>query len=507
MTGCKKTHVIILVPIFYMVVAQFAHGSPVISDNLIVSCQQVESDRQLNCNYRLKTAEQVHTITANLDNDLLPVSSIHNYPWKDANTSILLLIDTSDPGRQNVIEQNKNDISRILSATGSIHRIGLATFDKSMKVEVPLGSSNEQILTSTGNLRASGKTTELFRSVLSAIELLDKVKADRKSIFLLSDGLAEDTAYFHQDVVKAANEAGVIIISLGYPRSVALSVGLQSLRRLSDETGGIFIETDMTFKLPENFLQNPMASLDNGGRFNIELPLTKLKTRQKHVINLYFETDVGVYTVDIHVTPPVTTTLSKSAEISQPASVGTTPSVKTTQQQPVIITADLPERKINIWLWYGIPAALFILLLIMGIAFFLILNTQNRKNKTATGGFNEYRPYAYLVVQDETKKRYPITNTIWRIGRGTDNEMTLRDSSVSRRHAEIDRDKGDVFTIMDLDSTNGVYVNNKKIDKHLLREGDIIEIGDISLRFTLLPAEYSYEEATEMLNTRAPFTH
>ena len=159
------------------------------------------------------------------------------------------------------------------------------------------------------------------------------------------------------------------------------------------------------------------------------------------------------------------------------------------------------------WLWYGIPAALIILLIITIAAFFLIINNQGKKKQAVSNSFKEFKPYAYLVLQDETKKRYPITNTIWRIGRGTDNEMTLRDSSVSRRHAEIDRDKGDIFTIIDLGSLNGVYVNNKKTDKQILREGDIIEIGDINLRFTLLPADYTYEEVTEMLNTRAPFTH
>jgi len=488
-----------------MAVTQFAYGSPVISDNLVVSCQQTESDRKLNCEYRLKTADVVRTIKASTDNKSLAVNNIENYPWNDAITAVLLLVDTSDPGRQNVIDQNRKDISRLLASSRPYHRIGLARFDKSLHLQVPIGNSNEQIALATESLRAVGQTTELYRSVLTAIEVLEKVDADRKSVFIFSDGLVEDTAYYHHDVVKAANQAGIIITSLGYPRSIALSVGLQTLRRLSDETGGIFIETDLSFKLTEEFLNNPLASVDSGGRFNINLSqLVTSQNRQSHIIKLDLVTDTGNYIAEIPVTIPVTV-ISKPAE-SQSLTTGAIESVKAPLQQPVVVTTK-SESKLNIWLWYGIPAALIVLLIIMTVAFFLILNNQNRKSKKTSTDFNEFRPYAYLVVQDETKKRYPITNTIWRIGRGTDNEMTLRDSSVSRRHAEIDRDKGDVFTIMDLDSTNGVYVNNKKIDKHRLHEGDIIEIGDISLRFTLLPAEYSYEEVTEMLNTRAPFTH
>jgi len=480
-----------------------AYGAPVISDNLAVSCILSGPNKKLNCDYRLKTAEPVLTITASGDDKPLSVGNTEHYPWKEATTAILLLIDTSDPGRQNVIDQNKSDITKMLGASRGHQRIGLASFNKSLQLEVPIGSSNEQITTAVDRFRAVGQTTELYRSVLTAIELLGKVNADRKSVYLFSDGLAEDTAYFHADVIKAAKKTGVVVTGLGYPRSVALSVALQTLRRLSDETGGRYIEVDRNLKLPDSFLNNPFDTVDNGGRFNIDLSqMIKSQSKENFIINLLFETDAGKYQVNIPVRVPITRALIQATP-GQPSQVVTA----TAQQQPVVITRESPANKINLWLWYGIPAALIILLIITIAAFFLIINTQGKKKQSVTNSFKEFKPYAYLVFQDETKKRYPITNTIWRIGRGTDNEMTLRDSSVSRRHAEIDRDKGDVFTIIDLGSLNGIYVNNKKTDKQILREGDIIEIGDINLRFTLLPADYTFEEVTEMLNTRAPFTH
>lgn len=500
-----KITVILLLSILFMA-AHPVYGVPVISDNLAVSCLPSESNKKLNCDYRLKTAEPVLAITASGDDKTLSVSNTEHYPWKDAVTAILLVIDTSDPARQNVIDQNKKDIASILGSSSEHHRIGLASFNKALSLEVPIGTSNEQIKTAAERLRAIGQTTELYRSVLTAIDLLGKVKADRKSVYLFSDGLAEDTAYFHNDVIKAAKQTGVVITGLGYPRSVALSVALQTLRRLSDETGGQFIEVDRNLKLPEAFLNNPFDSIDNGGRFNIDLSsLLNGRSKENFIINLLFETDTGKYQAEIPVSLPITRTL-KQAEPTQPAQAGITPA-QALAQQPVVITRELPAGKINLWLWYGIPAALIILLIITIAAFFLIINNQDKKRQAVSNSYKEFKPYAYLVFQDETKKRYPITNTIWRIGRSTDNEMTLRDSSVSRRHAEIDRDKGDIFTITDLGSLNGVYVNNKKTDKQILREGDIIEIGDINLRFTLLPADYTFEEVTEMQNTRAPFTH
>ncbi len=82
--------------------------------------------------------------------------------------------------------------------------------------------------------------------------------------------------------------------------------------------------------------------------------------------------------------------------------------------------------------------------------------------------------------------------------------MTMDDSSISRRHAEINRESNGQFIIYDRGSTNGVYVNNKKVNKHVLSEGDIIEISDIFLRFTEHPKDFQLGEDTAMLKTRAP---
>jgi len=121
--------------------------------------------------------------------------------------------------------------------------------------------------------------------------------------------------------------------------------------------------------------------------------------------------------------------------------------------------------------------------------------------------YPEVKPYGFLITQDETKARYPITRTTCRLGRSKNNEITLRDSSVSRRHAEIHRDQGDEFTLIDLNSLNGVFVNNEKIGRYKLKEGDIVEIGDVNLRFTLMPTDYQSEESTEIQDTRVPSVH
>ncbi len=69
------------------------------------------------------------------------------------------------------------------------------------------------------------------------------------------------------------------------------------------------------------------------------------------------------------------------------------------------------------------------------------------------------------------------------IGRGQDNVIIIPDPAVSRNHAQIVF-KGTQCVISDLKSTNGVYVNGKKVATAVLSAHDEIRIGDTLIEFT-----------------------
>ena len=68
------------------------------------------------------------------------------------------------------------------------------------------------------------------------------------------------------------------------------------------------------------------------------------------------------------------------------------------------------------------------------------------------------------------------------VGRHPDSEIFLDDVTVSRRHAEFFRAEGR-FSIRDMDSLNGTYVNRNRIDEVGLRNGDEVQIGKFKLVF------------------------
>jgi hypothetical protein len=71
-----------------------------------------------------------------------------------------------------------------------------------------------------------------------------------------------------------------------------------------------------------------------------------------------------------------------------------------------------------------------------------------------------------------------------RIGRGSDNELVLDTKHISRYHAVLLA--GPAHTsIEDLNSTNGVFVNGKRVSRQALKDGDKVTIGRTQFRYTV----------------------
>ncbi|MEI5675124.1 MULTISPECIES: FHA domain-containing protein [unclassified Nocardioides] len=92
--------------------------------------------------------------------------------------------------------------------------------------------------------------------------------------------------------------------------------------------------------------------------------------------------------------------------------------------------------------------------------------------------------HALLVVQrgPGSGSRFLLDADVVKAGRHPDSEIFLDDVTVSRRHAEFTRE-GASFTVSDVGSLNGTYVNRDRIDRVLLTDGDEVQIGKYRLVF------------------------
>ncbi len=90
---------------------------------------------------------------------------------------------------------------------------------------------------------------------------------------------------------------------------------------------------------------------------------------------------------------------------------------------------------------------------------------------------------AYFALRTPAGERaFPLRFGAATLGRALDNDVVLESNDVSRRHARLEP-AGSVLRLVDLGSTNGIRVNGRRVQEHLLRDGDLVEIGSVQLVF------------------------
>ena len=91
--------------------------------------------------------------------------------------------------------------------------------------------------------------------------------------------------------------------------------------------------------------------------------------------------------------------------------------------------------------------------------------------------------------------RYTLADSPVVLGRGTDCDIRINDHSVSRRHARI-QPGADGYYAVDLQSTNGTFVNDQPAMMYKLKDGDYLRVGNCIYRFLTggnVEAEYHEE--------------
>ena len=92
---------------------------------------------------------------------------------------------------------------------------------------------------------------------------------------------------------------------------------------------------------------------------------------------------------------------------------------------------------------------------------------------------------ALLVVRrgPNSGSRFLLDGDLTTAGRHPQSDIFLDDVTVSRRHVEFRRAQDGSFTVADVGSLNGTYVNRERIDQVALNNGDEVQIGKYRLVF------------------------
>lgn len=122
-----------------------------------------------------------------------------------------------------------------------------------------------------------------------------------------------------------------------------------------------------------------------------------------------------------------------------------------------------------------------------------IMQTQIHRPDEAT------TPWLEFDLPDRSGPcRVAIESFPFTIGRGKSTDLRLETTKVSREHAVIEFD-GKEFRVRDLQSTNGCFVNSRRITESLLHDGDILGIADYELVFCTGRTSISAATVTQVM--------
>ena len=409
-----------------------------LADDLLLAkeCRADATTMQFSCDVRLSRAVPIKFSTATISQAIIPSAYTYYSQSTRRNTLISILMDTSDPRRRAIVEKKIQSVASILKSANENTQIGLAVFDAGLR-EIQSFTNNAALIEQAlENIQPAGAITELYRSAKQALEHIQEKPADRRFLIILSDGKAEDTSYSLEDVIQASGSVG--IISLGYPGSQTGRINLQAMRRLSEDTNGIYLEANLESLISTPTLVNIIPTLESGGVVNVDL------TRG------YFPGDIITITLQTH----------RNERIEF-------------QTTPTLSVFDY--LKFELLSQWKILSALAGGLLLIAFLWWLL-----RAIKSARAA---QRVLAKIELLDSKRRWHKIKTKKISIGRNQENDLVLSNNTVSDRHAVIQMNRDNKWVIVDMDSTNGVAVNGKLEKSAMLDDKAIVEIGSARFRF------------------------
>ena len=398
------------------------------------------------------------------------------YEARNQTLVVMYLIQMMDPGRRSVMSPMLETVVKIAEPRDGKRRYAAYTIANDLAVVADFGASKADFDKQVRAVKGVALPTQLYKGALEAIAKLAKEKGDRKALVILGDGNSDDTSYDHEPVVRAAKDAGVIIHALGFAAEASDQPKFQYIRRLAEETGGfrreVRVGSAQKYTISNQFVAE---ALENGGTATITLreppgPATLSITADFN----NGRSESVQYAVTVPTPPPI---------VREPA---------TSRQQPIQTEpATAPAAwyyKVFAWARENKTVALIsgvaLGLGTIGLSLFGIGSITARRARLAEAEQGDQVVYGWLDMLDGNASRYPLQTTNVRIGRHRDNDICLMNDSISRRHAVLhfDADKR-TFVITDLGGDNGVVVNKVKQQSHDLNDGDLVELGEVRLRF------------------------
>jgi len=105
-------------------------------------------------------------------------------------------------------------------------------------------------------------------------------------------------------------------------------------------------------------------------------------------------------------------------------------------------------------------------------------------------------PQLIASVEGIEIRKVELRKSTSTLGRRNDNDIVFDNLAVSGHHCVFERQGPDEFFVEDLSSTNGTFVNNRRVRRQRLKEGDVVAVADIELAFVAARRGSASKETT-----------
>jgi hypothetical protein len=395
---------------------------------------------------------------------------------------VALVLDTSGsigPRDEALRRRLAEGVMRALPA-GS--EVAVFAFADQPQMVLKRTSDREEVASAVARLRRSGRYTALYDAVFDASRYLADEAAERKGILLVTDGVDENSAVNLEDALAVAREQAIPVVAIGIGK-----VQERVLRRIAKLTGGDYFPARAKPAVVAERIGAAAEHLAVRGPSRAVAPARTAEVVRDHAAG------------------------PAPAAVPAPPAAASRPEARAPESSPHV-TAPAP------WLIAVPVAAILLLAAVIGLV------AVSRRKASASAPTADTAPLPRRAAAAPPPPAYPeddedlevlregggstLVLTLLpllrvvkgpaagkmfevpgdkpiTIGRAKENDIPIDDRAISNRHCRIRPGEGGLFEIVDLKSTNGTFVNRRRVSRQPLAPGDVIKIGETSIEFRM----------------------
>jgi FHA domain/von Willebrand factor type A domain len=376
--------------------------------------------------------------------------------------TVALVLDTSGSLTGSDLAQARDLATGVLQALPPGSEVAVFSFDDASRVVQPRTADPDSVKRAIDGLRAAGKYTALHDALFDASRYLRDAPGARRAILLVTDGKDENSALNLEDGLKVAQETLIPVFCVGVGRAEE-----RVLRRIAKLTGGEYFPSHevTSSAIAERILAAPEAQVVAVSPLPPPTPTPAtppqpLRPEPEPEPAAFYRSPLlwAAAGLLLLVTAAALALAGrKPRQGATPAHFPSGPSRLDTGQQEALSGPELSGT---------------------------LLTRMDMAGETVERTVLLTDTPVLAVTRGERKGEvFPLSReSAISIGRAGANDIVLDDASVSGQHCRIRPEAGG-FVVHDMKSTNGTQVNGRTIARHVLAEGDVIQVGETSLQY------------------------